>query len=255
MGGAITVDSTPGAGSVFRVRIPAQAVDKLSEPVPQARNPAGRVAGYRRTDGHGPLRVLIADDEPENREVLRYLLEPLGFAVEEAQGGTACLEKVSAFVPDLVLLDLRMPDLDGLAVAPALRELPAFRGTPIVAVSAAAFPEDCARALAAGCDAHLAKPVLLDTLAQTLGALLPLEWMRREASDESEGAPEFEKLSPERAEQLTGLVRTGSITAIRTLADDLAQEGCCPALARRIAALADDFDLDGLRRLTASGTS
>ncbi len=255
MGGAITVDSTPGAGSVFRVRIPAQAVAGPSEPGLQARNPAGRVVGYRRTDGHGPLRVLIADDESENREVLRGLLEPLGFTVEEAEGGTACLEKARAFVPDLVLLDLRMPDLDGLAVARTLRELPASCRTPIVAVSAAAFPEDRARALAAGCDVHLAKPVLLDALTQTLGALLPLEWMRREAPAESEGAPELEELSPDRAGQLAALLKTGSISAIRALADDLAREGCCPALARRIAALADDFDLDGLRRLTASGTS
>ena len=148
-----------------------------------------------------------------------------------------------------------MPDLDGLAVARTLRELPAFRHTPIVAVSAAAFPEDRARALAAGCDAHLAKPVLVDGLTQTLGALLPLEWRREDAPEDTEEPPEGEQLPAERAEQLASLVRTGSITAIRALADELAKEGCCPILARRIATLADDFDLPGLRDLTKSAGS
>ncbi len=73
-------------------------------------------------------------------------------------------------MPDLIFMDLRMPDLDGLEATRALRAIPAFRNTPIVAVTAAAFAEDRAQALAAGCVAHLAKPVFLDALLERVVA-------------------------------------------------------------------------------------
>jgi len=248
MGGTIAVDSAPGQGSTFRVRIPAQAVSSPVETKPEEQ-PAGRILGHRRTQGQGTLRILVADDEPENREILRSLLELLGFVVEETESGRGCVEKAQVWAPDLILIDLRMPDMDGLEAIRALRALLAFQDTPIVAVTAAAFGEDRARALAVGCDAHLAKPVLLEALTETLGVLLPLEWVRSESKIEVEAPLELAALSPEQAERLAKLVKTGSVTAIKALAEELAREGGCPALARRIGALADEFDTAGLRRL------
>jgi CheY-like chemotaxis protein len=248
MDGTLSVDSMLGQGSTFRVRIPVQAISSPGESKPEERS-ATRVIGYRYTEGQGSLRVLIADDEPENREVLRHLLEPLGFAVAEVETGRGCVETAQAWSPDLILMDLRMPDMDGLEATRALRRLPAFQDTPIVAVTAAALREDRTRALAAGCNAHLAKPVLLEALIETLGALLPLAWVLSEIKTEGEAPLELAALPPEQAERLAKLVRTGSVTAVKALAEELAHEGRCPALARRLEALADEFDTAGLRRL------
>jgi CheY-like chemotaxis protein len=134
---------------------------------------------------------------------------------------------------------------------------------PIVAVTAAAYADDRDRVLAAGLDAHLAKPVPLKDLLDTLGALLPLKWEPgdREQGDGDREHPDRdrpttepvpaapERVSRERAERLQRLTRSGSVTAIGAFAADWLREGGCPVLARRIAALADDFDLAGLRRL------
>jgi CheY-like chemotaxis protein len=158
------------------------------------------------------------------------------------------VRQAEANPPDLVLMDLRMPEMDGYEAARALRERAALRGVPIVAVTAAAFADDRDRALAAGVDAHLAKPVLLDALLETLGSLLSLEWVRSEAAVETAPAG-LEALAPDRAAQLARLVETGSVTAVATLAKQWAREGCCPLLAHRIEMLTDEFDVAGLRRL------
>jgi len=186
MGGALTVESTPAQGSTFQVRIPAQVVSSL---ISAGVAEQVYINGYRRTLGAGPLRILIADDEAENREILRNILEPLGFAVEEAQTGRDCIKRAQTWMPDLIFMDLRMPDLDGLEATRALRAMPAFRSMPIIAVTAAAFAEDRAQALAAGCVAHLAKPVFLDTLLETLGMWLSLEWRRDDPSTVANDSP------------------------------------------------------------------
>jgi CheY-like chemotaxis protein len=247
MGGTISVESAPGEGASFRVRIPAQPVS-----IPDREGARGQLAvgvvGYRRTCGRGPLRILVADDEPENRAILRGLLESLGFAVQEAEDGSTCIEKAEERTPDLICMDLRMPRVDGWEAARTLREIPKLPHIPIVAVTAA-FGEDRAEALRAGCDAHLAKPVRREALAETLGALLPLEWTRAERRSVETTTPDVQALPPERRERLIELVRTGSVTAIATLAQELARDDCCPDLARQIASLANAFDLAGFRRL------
>jgi CheY-like chemotaxis protein len=104
-------------------------------------------------------------------------LSGLGFEVSEACNGVEALAQAQALQPDLLLLDLVMPDMGGIEVIRRLRRLPLFATTPIVAVSASATPDAEADTLAAGANAFLPKPVDLKNLMQLTAQLLKLAWV------------------------------------------------------------------------------
>ena len=106
-----------------------------------------------------PLRVLVADDEPDARASLRLVLTLLGHEVTEAADGAATLEAARATCPHLALIDLAMPRGNGLEVARQLRQDPSLQGTLLVAVSGYGQEEIVAQALAAGFDRHFLKPL------------------------------------------------------------------------------------------------
>ncbi len=117
-------------------------------------------------------RILIADDTMSSRDLLRSILESSGYEVVEAEDCEQVLERASAFNPHLVILDLQMPKLDGCAAAAALRKIPAFEKTPIVALAAAvsdAVPEKMAQA---GFTGYLVKPIGPARLRQCIASLL-----------------------------------------------------------------------------------
>lgn len=120
-----------------------------------------------------PKRVLIVEDDPLSRELAVDLLEGAGYSVLQAKDGVGLLERVQAEQPDLILLDLQLPGVDGVTLACQLTANPVTRQIPILAVSAHASPERQARALAAGCADFLAKPLdtqaVLSTVARFLG--------------------------------------------------------------------------------------
>lgn len=250
MGGRVAVDSTPGQGTTFRVQVRA---DEVVSATPRSAEPAATdvIIGYRRGLDTRPLRVLIADDEPDNRALLKGFLEPLGFAVGEAENGADCVERAARWRPDLILMDLRMPVVDGLAATKALRQRSWGQAIPIVAITAAAFDDDRATSIAAGCNAHLGKPFTRERLLETLRRCLELVWIRDDAPrvEQTSADPSLQALPSMQRDRLLRLVRTGSVTAIGTLADELAQSGCCPALAQRLSSLSAAFDIAGLRRL------
>jgi CheY-like chemotaxis protein len=104
-------------------------------------------------------RILVADDNADGREMLRDLLEAWGFQVLEARDGREALASAGRDNPDAILLDLQMPRLDGFAVVRQLREDRRFSATPTVAVTASAQNEARDKALRAGFDAYVTKPV------------------------------------------------------------------------------------------------
>jgi CheY-like chemotaxis protein len=124
--------------------------------------------------------VLIADDRKENRAVLVNMLLPLGFKILEAENGQECLEKTLTFKPDAILLDLRMPIVDGFETAKQIRQLDNLHDVVIIAVSASVYEEIQQKSLQAGCDVFLTKPVQLETILDILHTHLQLEWSYEE---------------------------------------------------------------------------
>jgi CheY-like chemotaxis protein len=171
MGGEIRVESCVGKGSTFWFELDVQVVVEGTA-VPASKSKS-IVTGYQ-----GPRRkVLIVDDVAENRAVLIDMLGPLGFAMAEAVNGQEGLEQAEAMHPDLILMDVVMPKMDGLEAMRRLRQFPDFKAIPVIAISASASGGDEASSMAAGANAFLPKPIDLSRLLAQIGALLRLEWI------------------------------------------------------------------------------
>lgn len=117
--------------------------------------------------------VLLVEDNEVNAYLVRFLLEEAGCSVELAPNGLAALQAAAARRPDLVLMDMRMPVLDGHEATRRLKADPALADVPVVALSAQALPQEKAQALAAGCVAHIEKPLDAERFVAQLRALLP----------------------------------------------------------------------------------
>ena len=174
MGGDIEVRSQPGQGSVFQfdVWVSAQAD---APPKPAARR--GKVTGYE----GARKSVLVVDDAGQNREMLIDALGMLGFHVLSAEDGAECLAVARAAQPDLIVMDMTMPVMEGCEATRRLRDIPALAGVPVIAMSASATTEAEARALAAGANAFVAKPIEREALLDTIGALMNLAWTCEES--------------------------------------------------------------------------
>jgi CheY-like chemotaxis protein len=169
MGGDIEVSSESGAGSRFSfdVELPLGEHRRLEPSAPG--RPAG-YAGRRRS-------VLIVDDVPQNRAVLVDSLNVLGFDLVEAVDGQqalACAERVR---PDLIVMDVTMPVMDGLEATRRIRKSPALAGIPIMASSGSTSPQTESDCLKAGADAFLPKPIDHDAFLAATGRLLSLTWI------------------------------------------------------------------------------
>jgi PAS domain S-box-containing protein len=150
----------PGQGSEFTVRLPAAAVAEV---------PAE--AGGATARQTPPRRVLVVEDSADARQSLRLLLELAGHQVETSEDGPAGLAKVDAFRPEVALIDLGLPGMDGYEVARELRSRPETKAIRLVAVTGYGQADDRRRSLEAGFDAHLTKPVSPDHLAEILTTL------------------------------------------------------------------------------------
>jgi CheY-like chemotaxis protein len=160
MDGDAGADSTPGKGSTFwftarlkRCMTAAVAVDAASRTAHGAG--LAPVANTPRYSG----RVLLAEDNPTNQFVMSKLLRDLGLDVDLAENGAEALERIREHDYDLVLMDVQMPEMDGLDATRAIRGMPARNRLPVVALTANAFTEDRDRCYAAGMNGFLPKPV------------------------------------------------------------------------------------------------
>ncbi|MBT9505570.1 ATP-binding protein [Rhodoferax sp.] len=228
MGGDLSLHSTPGQGSTFSVRLYLREID---DPGPQA-DPPHQIAGFfgkRRT-------LLVVDDQPVQRQMLAGMLAPVGFTVHEAASGTECIGSLKDHLPDAILLDISMDDLDGWETAREIRK----QGytLPIILVSANVFENQPARLKAAGCQAFVGKPVLESELMDALQRHIGLEWVTSgvlpvatpvNPADNSAGLPE------EARAELIRLVRLGHVHGVhraldRFVTDDPTLHAVCTTL-------------------------
>lgn len=172
MAGEITVESRLGVGSRFRFEFRA-----ATSPLPTSPSLVSRVTGL--VPGQGNLTILIVDDQPSNRELLRDLLEPLGFPILEAEDGLEAVQMAFDHHPRIILMDLRMPVLDGFEATRSLREDSSGPPPVIIGITASSLSEERQRFLEAGLDAFLSKPFqtaeLLDLLARLVGVQFEYE--------------------------------------------------------------------------------
>jgi len=243
MGGELTVRSEPGQGSRFQLRLYLPAVR-----VPQALLAQEHdIVGYQ-----GPRRrVLVVDDHLEHRQVLAGLLEPLGFEMHMAASGQEALSQVSLVNPDLILMDLSMPVMDGWQTSRLIRHSVGSLA-PIIIVSANAFADGGEHRLDPACSDYLAKPVHGPALLEKIRLHLGLEWQRREPAEPAPAALDLPAMA---LAELGELVALGYVRGVLDRLDRLQrEEPGCAAVIEQLRGLARRFQLDELARCLAQAT-
>ncbi len=191
MGGDLSVRSELGKGSVFSLLC---RLEEGSEESVKREDNVRRVE--RLASDTGPKTVLVVDDKEENRRFVAELLSLVGFATLEASGGEEALAVFKAERPDLVLMDMRMPRMDGYEATRRLKSTSAGKNTPVIAISASAFAEERDKILASGADEFLCKPFRENELFDSIARLLGIEYRYSERKPTSVQATESVTLLP-----------------------------------------------------------
>jgi len=177
MGSQIRVESHPGVGSKFWFEVELPEVATSAQFIPA--KPTETIVGYIGDQ----CKILIVDDRWENCAVLRSVLEPIGFDIQEAENGQAGLTKAREWQPDLILVDIVMPLMNGHQMTQELRQISELKTIPIIAISANAFANNRVESLEAGCTDFMTKPIATEELLQKVQVYLNVSWVYQEQAE------------------------------------------------------------------------
>lgn len=244
MDSELHVKSTPGQGSTFWFDV---ELPEVAEEVKPETKETRKIIGVQ----GNPQKILIVDDKDENRDVLKDMLLSLDFEVLEAVDGREAILKAGESQPDLILMDLIMPVMDGFEATRRIRQIPALQNVVVIAVSASAFEQTKEESLTAGCDDFLAKPIAAQNLFDKLQTHLNVEWIYEAELD---GRPSQSGVHlaeepiipppPEELSLLYNLAKIGDIMEIRERIQELERgDPKFAAFTARLRQLAKDLNI------------
>lgn len=243
MGGQLSVSSTPGQGSKFGIRLflsqvrVAEDIETASMPMPVA------YQGQRR-------RILVVDNEQVDRELLLNILQPLGFEMAEAANGQECLQVYNEFKPDIILMDLAMPVMDGWEASYMIRKVHQS-DVPIAIVSANAFDKGLENTAGIPASDFIVKPVNVMELLTWIGEQLSLEWISGVLPTEAPILPAASLTLPAKAErdELMALIKVGYVRGITRKLDEIGEDGQYEIFVAAMRKLSQQFELDAMQKM------
>ncbi|MCF8113459.1 MAG: response regulator, partial [Desulfotignum sp.] len=220
MGGELTVESTVGKGSVFQFYVPVTPAEGGREtPAQKTRQITGLVPGA------GPVKILVVDDQESNRDLLRTLLTGAGFEVREAENGREAVDAFASWSPHAVLMDLRLPVMDGYEAARQIKSTETGRHIPVIAVTASAFKDSEEQVFADGMDGFISKPFEPAELFDVLKQALKIEYAYADTPDQAKDktsawsltATDMAGLPEDLTQAMLQAVEQGSMARLREL--------------------------------------
>ncbi|QID17443.1 response regulator [Nitrogeniibacter mangrovi] len=242
MGGELHLERTSPEGTRFTVRLFLPQVHGAEAQLPAKRSVRRGYLGPRR-------RILVVDNEPEDRQLLASVLEPLGFEVAQAASGLECLKMIGPFAPDIIFMDLAMPGIDGWETIRRIRALGSGNAA-IAVISANAFDKGLDNDVALPPQDFLVKPVRMDDLLDWIGTRLPLEWIADAPAPG--GAPGDALILPPAAmlDALADPVEMGYVRGILEQLDTIERaDGRYRPFADKVRQLAGQFRFDAIMTL------
>ncbi|MEM9002422.1 MAG: response regulator [Cyanobacteria bacterium P01_F01_bin.86] len=223
MGSQLEVESSVGKGSTFWFDVDVTQVTEWN--ILSTNTDQKNILGYTGEK----LQILVVDDRVENRSLVVNLLEPIGFQVSEANNGQEAWERMNRSRPDIVIIDLMMPEMNGYELLKELRASDKLKNMVAIASSASAFSSNQHKAIEAGADHFLSKPLQFDQLLSALQQHLRLEWVYEQAPEttSSQQAPDClpssEVIPPanEALQQMLTLLIEGDIQGVTQFAQQL----------------------------------
>ncbi len=245
LGGDITLQSEVGVGSRFRMEI--QLGKGFSKDVKA-------VYGHKKVIGLNPMskvgKILVVDDKKENREFLKEVLNSVGFDVLCTNSGEEAVKMVEKLKPQLVMMDLKMPGIDGIEATRQIKALEGGKETHVIMVTATAFDDDLHTLLTSGAELYIRKPFRINEVLETISKCIDVQYIFEEESTEEEQINEevcvkaLQDIPNELSEALEQATVNAELDRMLSLIDEV--EAVQPILAKKMRTLANNFQYEAL---------